>query len=38
MAGLALAIFTYFPLFKALTWAANPALAHRPAEHAGRLL
>jgi MFS family permease len=27
MAGLALAIFTYFPLFKALTWAANPALA-----------
>jgi MFS family permease len=27
MAGLALAIVTYFPLFKALTWAANPALA-----------
>lgn len=27
MAGLALAIFTYFPLFKALTWAANPTLA-----------
>ncbi|CAN7230833.1 MFS transporter [Phyllobacterium sp. LjRoot231] len=27
MAGLALAIITYFPLFKALTWAANPALA-----------
>ncbi|MGH6762271.1 MAG: MFS transporter [Phyllobacterium sp.] len=27
MAGLALAILTYFPLFKALTWAANPALA-----------
>ncbi|BCH22025.1 MFS transporter [Mesorhizobium sp. L-8-3] len=27
MAGLALAIMTYFPLFKALTWAANPALA-----------
>jgi MFS family permease len=26
MAGLALAIVTYFPLFKALTWAANPAL------------
>src|SRR5690606_36059619 len=27
MAGLALAIVTYFPLFKALTWTANPALA-----------
>ncbi|NTG48340.1 MHS family MFS transporter [Agrobacterium rhizogenes] len=27
MAGLALAILTYFPLFKALTYAANPALA-----------
>lgn len=27
MAGLALAILTYFPIFKALTWAANPALA-----------
>ena len=27
MAGLALAIVTYFPLFKALTWAANPDLA-----------
>ncbi|MEP9372472.1 MFS transporter [Mesorhizobium sp. KR1-2] len=27
MAGLALSIVTYFPLFKALTWAANPALA-----------
>lgn len=27
MAGLALAVVTYFPLFKALTWAANPALA-----------
>ncbi len=27
MAGLALAIVTYFPLFKALTWSANPALA-----------
>jgi MFS family permease len=27
MAGLALAILTYFPLFKALTSAANPALA-----------
>jgi MFS family permease len=27
MVGLALAIVTYFPLFKALTWAANPALA-----------
>ena len=28
MVGLALAIVTYFPLFKALTWAANPALAN----------
>jgi Arabinose efflux permease len=27
MAGLLLAIVTYFPLFKALTWAGNPALA-----------
>ena len=27
MAGLLLAAATYFPLFKALTWAANPALA-----------
>ncbi|MCO5066114.1 MAG: MFS transporter [Rhizobiaceae bacterium] len=27
MLGLLLAIVTYFPLFKALTWAANPALA-----------
>ncbi len=27
MAGFVLAIFTTFPLFKALTWAANPALA-----------
>ena len=27
MAGLALAVVTYFPLFKAMTWAANPALA-----------
>ncbi|PSJ60963.1 MFS transporter [Pseudaminobacter soli (ex Li et al. 2025)] len=27
MLGLALAVVTYFPLFKALTWAANPALA-----------
>ncbi len=27
MLGLALAILTYFPLFKALTWAGNPALA-----------
>ena len=27
MAGLLLAAVTYFPLFKALTWAANPALA-----------
>lgn len=31
MAGLALAIFTYFPLFKALTSAANPALARAEA-------
>lgn len=28
MAGLALAVVTYFPVFKALTAAANPALAH----------
>ncbi|RCS22471.1 MFS transporter [Phyllobacterium salinisoli] len=28
MAGLLLAVLTYFPLFKALTYAANPALAH----------
>lgn len=27
MAGLILAILTYFPLFKTLTWAGNPALA-----------
>jgi MFS family permease len=27
MAGLLLAILTYFPLFKTLTWAGNPALA-----------
>jgi len=27
MAGLLLAVVTYFPLFNALTWAANPALA-----------
>jgi MFS family permease len=27
MAGLLLAMVTYFPLFKALTWAGNPALA-----------
>ena len=27
MAGLLLATLTYFPLFKALTWTANPALA-----------
>ena len=26
MAGLLLAVLTYFPLFKALTWAGNPAL------------
>jgi MFS family permease len=31
MAGLALSIITYFPLFKALTWAANPALAQAEA-------
>ena len=31
MAGLALAVVTYFPLFKALTWAANPALAQAQA-------
>lgn len=31
MAGLALAILTYFPLFKALTHAANPALAQAEA-------
>jgi hypothetical protein len=31
MAGLALAVLTYFPLFKALTWAANPALAQAQA-------
>ncbi|WFR95184.1 MFS transporter [Rhizobium tumorigenes] len=27
MAGLLLAMLTYFPLFKAMTWTANPALA-----------
>ncbi len=27
MAGLALAMLTYFPLFKAMTWSGNPALA-----------
>ena len=27
MAGLLLAMLTYFPLFKAMTWAGNPALA-----------
>jgi len=32
MLGLALAVLTYFPLFKALTWAANPALATAQAE------
>ncbi|OBZ93634.1 MFS transporter [Pararhizobium polonicum] len=31
MAGLALAMLTYFPLFKALTWAGNPALAEAQA-------
>lgn len=32
MLGLALAALTYFPLFKALTWAGNPALAQAQAE------
>ncbi|NVD40745.1 MHS family MFS transporter [Ensifer sp. HO-A22] len=31
MAGLLLAMLTYFPLFKALTWAGNPALAQAQA-------
>ncbi len=31
MAGLLLAMVTYFPLFKALTWAGNPALAEAQA-------
>ncbi|MBO0130582.1 MULTISPECIES: MFS transporter [Agrobacterium tumefaciens complex] len=31
MAGLILAMLTYFPLFKALTWAGNPALAQAQA-------
>ena len=31
MAGLLLAVVTYFPLFKALTWAGNPALAEAQA-------
>ena len=31
MAGLLLAMLTYFPLFKALTWAGNPALAEAQA-------
>ncbi|PWE52701.1 MFS transporter [Metarhizobium album] len=31
MAGLILAMLTYFPLFKALTWAGNPALAEAQA-------
>ena len=31
MAGLVLAMLTYFPLFKALTWAGNPALAQAQA-------
>ncbi|MGP4802986.1 MFS transporter [Agrobacterium cavarae] len=31
MAGLVLAMLTYFPLFKALTWAGNPALAEAQA-------
>ena len=35
MAGLLLAAATYFPLFKALTWAANPALATAQVERAG---
>ncbi|MDQ1195250.1 MFS transporter [Agrobacterium sp. SORGH_AS 787] len=31
MAGLVLAMLTYFPLFKALTWTGNPALAEAQA-------
>ena len=31
MAGLLLAMVTYFPLFKAMTWAGNPALAEAQA-------
>ncbi|MGO4564339.1 MFS transporter [Rhizobium sp. 2YAF20] len=31
MAGLLLAMVTYFPLFKAMTWTANPALAQAQA-------
>ncbi|TCM54890.1 sugar transport protein [Rhizobium sp. PP-F2F-G48] len=31
MAGLLLAMLTYFPLFKAMTWTANPALAEAQA-------
>ncbi|MDO1584786.1 MFS transporter [Rhizobium oryzicola] len=31
MAGLFLAMLTYFPLFKAMTWAGNPALAEAQA-------
>ncbi|HBF29029.1 MAG TPA: MFS transporter [Rhizobium sp.] len=31
MAGLLLAMVTYFPLFKAMTWAGNPALAQAQA-------
>ncbi|MGG7517943.1 MFS transporter [Allorhizobium undicola] len=31
MAGLLLAVVTYFPLFKAMTWAGNPALAQAQA-------
>ncbi len=31
MAGLLLAMLTYFPLFKAMTWAGNPALAEAQA-------
>lgn len=31
LAGCVLAVFTYFPIFKALTEAANPALAHAAA-------
>ncbi|MEZ2132169.1 MULTISPECIES: MFS transporter [unclassified Sinorhizobium] len=31
MAGLLLAMVTYFPLFKAMTWTANPALAEAQA-------
>ena len=35
MAGLLLAMVTYFPLFKALTWAGNPGTCRSTAEHSG---